>query len=226
MVQPRWKPDERLPLDEQVPRTPTVKALLHGQRAILQAIDATQVAAGKVILELALIAGQPERAGWVRVLRASNRARDEARYTLDENPNDTTGRALPRRDRAARCVGRRAQGGYHTLYEFLTAARSRQLRGQTSHHGTRAVSCGAMRVTRSRRGKQAFIGGHGETPVLLVQGPPGTGKSFSTAYALFARLQGAMAAGRSCRIFVSCHSHAAIDVLMAKVRAVQVALAA
>ena len=41
--------------------------------------------------------------------------------------------------------------------------------------------------------KREFIGGHGRTPVLLVQGPPGTGKSYCTAFALFARLQGAMA---------------------------------
>ena len=48
--------------------------------------------------------------------------------------------------------------------------------------------------TASRIGKRAFIGGHAKTPVLLVQGPPGTGKSYSTAFAVFARLQGAMQA--------------------------------
>lgn len=37
--------------------------------------------------------------------------------------------------------------------------------------------------------KREFIGRHGTTPMLLVQGPPGTGKSYSTAFAIFARLQ-------------------------------------
>src|SRR5215211_7063821 len=65
--------------------------------------------------------------------------------------------------------------------------------------------------------KREFIGGHGSTPVLLVQGPPGTGKSYSTAFALFARLQGAMAADQDFRAFVSCKTHAATDVLLENV---------
>ena len=70
-------------------------------------------------------------------------------------------------------------------------------------------------------GKRSFIGGHGSTPVLLVQGPPGTGKSYSTAFAVFARLQGAMQAKRPFRVFVSCKTHAATDVLLKNVLEVQ-----
>ncbi len=62
--------------------------------------------------------------------------------------------------------------------------------------------------------KRDFIGGHGSAPMLLVQGPPGTGKSYSTAFALFARIQGAMAAGMDFAHFVSCKTHAATDVLL------------
>ena len=62
-------------------------------------------------------------------------------------------------------------------------------------------------------GKRSFIGGHGSTPVLLVQGPPGTGKSYSTAFAVFARLQGAMQAKRPFQVFLSCKTHAATDVM-------------
>ena len=51
-------------------------------------------------------------------------------------------------------------------------------------------------------------------PVLLVQGPPGTGKSYSTAFAVFARIQGAMLADQDCRVFAGCKTHAATDVLM------------
>src|SRR5262249_31307064 len=70
-------------------------------------------------------------------------------------------------------------------------------------------------------GKRSFIGGHGRTPVLLVEGPPGTGKSYSTAFAVFARLQGAMQAKRPFRVFVSCKTHAATDVLLKNVLEVQ-----
>ncbi|HEY0069905.1 MAG TPA: ATP-binding protein [Chloroflexia bacterium] len=61
----------------------------------------------------------------------------------------------------------------------------------------------------------------GDTPVLLVQGPPGTGKSYSTAFAVFARMQGAMADERDFRVFVSCKTHAATDVLLENIKGVQ-----
>jgi hypothetical protein len=70
-------------------------------------------------------------------------------------------------------------------------------------------------------GKREFIGSHGYTPTLLVQGPPGTGKSYSTAFAVFARLQGAMKSKRPYRVFVSCKTHAATDVLLKNVLDVQ-----
>src|SRR5262249_39662083 len=65
--------------------------------------------------------------------------------------------------------------------------------------------------------KREFIGSHPKTPVLLVQGPPGTGKSYSAAFAIFPRLQGAMRAKQPCRVFLSCKTHAATDVLLANV---------
>ena len=69
--------------------------------------------------------------------------------------------------------------------------------------------------------KRTFIGQHAQTPVLLVQGPPGTGKSYATAFAVFARLQGAMREKRPYRVFLSCKTHAATDVLLKNVLAVQ-----
>jgi hypothetical protein len=65
--------------------------------------------------------------------------------------------------------------------------------------------------------KREFIGSNAKTPVLLVQGPPGTGKSYSTAFAVFARLQGAMQEKRPYRVFLSCKTHAATDVLLKNV---------
>ena len=73
--------------------------------------------------------------------------------------------------------------------------------------------------------KAAFIGGHGDEPLLLVQGPPGTGKSFTTAFAVLARLQGAMAAGMPYRVLVGAKTHAATDVLLANVLSARQSLA-
>jgi hypothetical protein len=62
--------------------------------------------------------------------------------------------------------------------------------------------------------KQQCIGSHGADPILLVQGPPGTGKSYATAFAVFARLQGALTAGLEYRALASCKTHAATDELL------------
>src|SRR5690606_15361866 len=66
-----------------------------------------------------------------------------------------------------------------------------------------------------------YLGQHGDSPILLVQGPPGTGKSYTTAFALFARLQGAMAAGIDWRVIVCCNTHSATDVLLTNIASVQ-----
>jgi hypothetical protein len=62
--------------------------------------------------------------------------------------------------------------------------------------------------------KQEFIARHNSAPFLLVQGPPGTGKTYASSFALWARLQGAVAAGCPLRVLVSCQTHSAIDVLL------------
>jgi hypothetical protein len=69
--------------------------------------------------------------------------------------------------------------------------------------------------------KRQFIGGHATTPVLLVQGPPGTGKSYCTAFAVIARFQEAMRVRAPFRVFLSCKTHAATDVLLKNVLEVQ-----
>ena len=49
------------------------------------------------------------------------------------------------------------------------------------------------------------------------RGRPGTGKSYGTAFAVFARLQGAMQDEPAFRVFLSCKTHAATDVLLKNV---------
>ena len=115
-------------------------------------------------------------------------------------------------------------GGQNTLYAVLAGEeRPLPLWPEAGAEGQARFMAGldALHAAGALHGfepsKRDFIGGHGSTPVLLVQGPPGTGKSYSTAFALFARLQGAMAADQDFRAFVSCKTHAATDVLLENV---------
>jgi len=223
---PRLHVDTR-PNADPTPRTPTAKQLLHGQRVILAAIDATGVAAGRVIVVLELIEHSGTgRAGYV-FSGFAQELTDGARYTLDSNPNNAT--AAHSLEVIAQLVEREAglRTAHHTLYDALTGTYTAVVIWSADAAAAQdRFLWGITRRYPFEEQKLAFIGEHGGTPMLLVQGPPGTGKSFSTAYALFARLQGAMAAGRSYHVFVSCHSHAAIDVVMAKLRDVQAELAA
>ena len=73
--------------------------------------------------------------------------------------------------------------------------------------------------------KRRLVAGHGGDALLLVQGPPGTGKSTTTALAILSRLNGALFARQPLRVYLSCKTHAATDVLLGKVRDVQERLA-
>ena len=77
------------------------------------------------------------------------------------------------------------------------------------------------RVKSFEASKHVLIGSGGGERMMLVQGPPGTGKSTTTGYALWARVQGAVAAGRPFRVAVVCKTHAATDVLVRSILASQ-----
>ena len=115
-------------------------------------------------------------------------------------------------------------GGRNTLYDRLAGRPPRPVAlaagappGQARFLAGLEPSTPPARCTTSSRASASSSAATATTPVLLVQGPPGTGKSYSTAFAVFARLQGAMAAGQRFRVFVSCKTHAATDVLLENV---------
>ena len=86
--------------------------------------------------------------------------------------------------------------------------------------------CGAGLWTEElEEAKRRLIGKHGADGMLLVQGPPGTGKSTAAAEAVLARLNGALVAGQPMRVYLSCKTHAATDVLLNKIRNMQERLA-
>lgn len=229
LLYPRTVYDERLPAEERTPNQPTPKQMLYGTRVELVAFDLEKEPSGTVTGGVAEVqvtqgmsSGQP--AGYL--FNSVDRPLAEGgAYTLDPNPNDIYSLW------AAKVAGGlvdleavRAAGGQpaeHALYERLAG------RGSCSGHWPEAAAQGQARFLEGLQAldaagalhdfepsKQAYIGGHGADPVLLVQGPPGTGKSYSTAFAVLARVQGAAAAGLGFRVLLSCKTHSATDVLL------------
>ena len=227
VLYPRWTVDERLPVAERKEFTPTPKQMLYGQRAELIGLAATSKdASGRVMAALAeveLKESHGNEATRPFVFPAFNRPLVEGRlYTVDPCPNDWYGYWL------AQVVNGLCDGQPSVLYDRLVTPPApgdgAGLRGQQAFLAGLDAFHQAGHLHGLEIGKREFIGGHGRTPVLLVQGPPGTGKSYSTAFAVFARLQAAMKEDRPYRVLLSCKTHAATDVLLKNVQEVQEAL--
>lgn len=226
IVCPRWTVDSRLPENEQTPFTPTPKQMLYRMRARIQRItverdDEGRATQASIDVELANAYG----GGWSRGFvfpSYPEPLRDGEVYTLDPDPNNWNGYY------ALKVSEGLARGEPNTLYERLV-----DLDGATvdwpaaAAEGQRRFLAGldafheAGHLHPFEESKRAYIGDHGADPVLLVQGPPGTGKSYTTGFAVLARLQGALAAGRDCRVLVSCKTHAATRVALQQIAAAQ-----
>lgn len=225
VVAPRTSVDSRLPRDQQVAFTPTPKQLLYAARADVERITVERDSAGKAVACLLHVRmtgnfASNDRGFAFRTIRPLAFT-PGLTYTVDEDPNDWYGSwcAQVTEGLCELEAGKRA--GFNALYDRLAdpaSARTswppaavegqhRFLEGLDAFRG-RGIPHGF------EESKRAYVGGHGDAPTLLVQGPPGTGKSYTTAFALYARMQGAMAAGVPYRVVVSCKTHAATDVLL------------
>jgi hypothetical protein len=219
---PRWTVDERLPEDERRPFTPTPKQMLYGQRAVLHRVTVTDRDgsgnAATAIAEVELQSSFGSDSTRPYVFGAINRPlTDGEMYTLDPCPNEWYAYWC------AKVVEGLRAGEANVLYgRLVTPPPSGNGRGSA---GQKAFLAGLDAFRKEHPdlmhgfepGKRELIGKHATTPILLVQGPPGTGKSYSTAFAVFARLQGAMQDDRELRAFLSCKTHAATDVLIQNV---------
>ena len=230
---PRYTLDSRLGSGEQRDFTPTVKQLMYGTGARFERIDVEYDANGKAINAWAEVtltgsrfSSRPDR-GFAFGTAPYNELplAPERLYTLDKDVNSYGGA------HAANTTEGLIKGGENVLYGILSgkssgtthrppawiAAQRQFMDGLVALHDHRLIP-------PFESSKHEFIGEHASTPLLLVQGPPGTGKTYTTAFALLARLQGALAADRDFRIYVSCKTHQAIDVLLEKIRDVQAQL--
>ncbi len=224
---PRLTSDERLPEAERVLFTPTPRQLLYGPRVILKQIvvDRTD-AQGRAASAYIDVEGQGSRfikdlPGYI--FPSINKPLvDGALYTLDPCTNDWYGYFCAKIIRGLRERVDLGSPTGNALYDRVSSTGSR-----ASVHWPASAVVGQARFQRGLEAmhaagavhdlepsKRQYIGHHGADPTVLVQGPPGTGKSYATAFALFARLQGALAAGLDYRALASCKTHAATDELL------------
>ncbi|MFN3649232.1 MAG: AAA domain-containing protein [Armatimonadota bacterium] len=228
VLNPRWTVDERLPEEDRQEFTPTPKQMLYGVRAELVEIQPERDAAGRItgaMLEVELQASRGNAAMKGFVFGSIERPlREGMAYSLDVSPDNWYGYWSKKVVEALCELERGAQTGRSAVYERLTPGAAASVAWPTEAAAGQARFLEGLEAFRTaglfhdfEESKRAFIGRHGGDPVLLVQGPPGTGKSYSTAFALFARLQGAMAACQPLRALVSCKTHAATDVLLQNV---------
>ena len=225
ILYPRWTTDERLPEADRTPNTPTPKQMLYGTRVELVRVIVEKNLSGLPIsasAEVSICGGGG--GGSMYLFSAIDRPLElDALYTLDPDPNNIYGFWQAKVCGGLCNLESVGTPEVHTLYERVAhrdldrpadwpnpAAQGqvRFLAGLDAYHA-------AGLLHDFEIGKRDYIGAHGGDPVLLVQGPPGTGKSYSTAFAVLARMQGAWAGEMpSCRVFLSCKTHSATDVLL------------
>lgn len=213
--------DSRLPVADQTPFTPTPKQLLYGQRVDLRRLLVDRDAGGRAVRAWAEVEFSPYSGsrvdGFVFPGGREPLVADET-YTLDPDPNDWSGahqRQLVQALQAGaeNAVYQRLDESGPATAEWPILAQEGQARFMAGLDAFHA----AGHAHDFEPAKRLFIGAYGNSPTLLVQGPPGTGKSYTTAFALLARAQGALAAGSDFRAMVACSSHAATDVLLRNV---------
>lgn len=225
VVAPRTSVDSRLPRDRQVEFTPTPKQLLYAMRADVERVTVERDASGKAAgcllhVRLAGNFASNDRGFAFRTIRPLAFA-PGVTYTIDEDPNDWYGSWCAQVTEGLCELEDGKRAGFNALYDRLADPTSARASWPVAAAAGQRRFLDGLDAFRGRgiahgfeESKRAYIGGWGDAPTLLVQGPPGTGKSYTTAFALYARLQGAMAAGVPYRVVVSCKTHAATDVLL------------
>jgi predicted RecB family nuclease len=244
ILYPRFSYDTRLPIEERTPNTPTPKQMLYGLRAEIIRFDVERDEEGKALaawVEAQIVpafGGSKNNPGFTFSTASFNNLPlvEDKLYTFEGDPNDINGSWAAEVSQGLSALEDGTAGGANALYRLiggsagqLTTFPNQWNEAAARGQATFMAGLDALFVKGSlhgfEQGKHDYIGTLGDQPVLLVQGPPGTGKSYSTAFALFARLQGALAGGLPFRVVLSCKTHAAIDVLLENVRSVQLKLA-
>jgi hypothetical protein len=222
LIGDRWSVDGRLPVEEQVEFQTTARQMLYGQRAEVISIEMRRTEGGSLrgMITLEMKPSYGNDPGFLFFGRNQIFA-DGSLYTVEPDPNNimlSRGRKLARelQDGLVNAVSERIGGEILPVAWPSTAAtgQARFLQGIDEF-----ITLGELHSFEPT--KRRFIGALGDARTVLVQGPPGTGKSYTTAFAIWARIQGSLAGGIPCRVVISCKTHAATDVLLRNVAEVQ-----
>ncbi len=222
LIGDRWSVDGRLPVEEQVEFQTTVRQLLYGKRADVVGIRTFDTPEGirRTLITLQFANSYRGEEGfvffaWGRTLT------DGALYTVESDPNNIMF------SRGKQLALRMQEGLVNSIAERLEGERLQVSWNVEAAEGQRRFLDGIDAFTAAGHihpfepQKRRFIGELGDAGTVLVQGPPGTGKSYTTAYAIWARIQGARAGGLPYRVVISCKTHAATDVLIRNLAEVQ-----
>ena len=217
VLKERYAVDSRLPAGQQLPFTPTARQLLYAPRVEIGAVSPERDGGHQEVrfeVEMRDSRGGGNGNGYTFTGHPAP-PRDGTIYTLDPNPDDFNGAGLQA------TIQQIVDGRQNTLYDRLVADPPKPAdwplaaaAGQDRFMAGLIAIDAAGLLHDFEPGKHDFIARRSAEPFLLVQGPPGTGKSYTTAFAILARVQGAMAAGRPFRVAAGCKTHAATDVLM------------
>ena len=218
VLKERYAVDSRLPEGQRTTFTPTAKQLLYAPRVEIGAV--TQDSAGghpdvRFEIEMLDSRGGGGNGNGYTFGGHPEPPRDGTTYSLDPNPDDYNGAGL--QGTVQQIVG----GRQNTLYDRLVATSPSVAEWSAdAAAGQERFMAGLVAFDQAKLlhdfepGKHDLIARRSAEPFLLVQGPPGTGKSYTTAFAILARMQGALAAGKPFRVAAGCKTHAATDVLM------------
>jgi hypothetical protein len=217
----RWSVDTRLPVEERTPFQTTAKQLLYGDRAEIVGFERVPSDPSRTLLRVRMVRGQfSGEPGFIFTAR-SRVFEEGTTYTFESDPNDIM---LSRGRKLARAI---EAGSINALCERL-AGDALMVSWPESAAEAQARFDQGLRALFERGmyhdfepGKRRYIGQLGDVPTVLVQGPPGTGKSHTTAFAIWARVQGAIAAGKPYRVMISCKTHAATALLLKEVAVVK-----
>ncbi|WP_394796256.1 AAA domain-containing protein [Armatimonas sp.] len=224
LLAPRWST-----YGQEEPYTTTPKQLLRAARVAIKRFQIKRDENGRAVEALAEVEGKESRGKSDGIYVYDSYPllpEEEELYTLDADPSNIMGQWAQKLTDGLSAAEAEGNPGVHTFYRRLAQsdlttpaewpeaaadAQNRFLEGLDAFHA-------AGLFHDFEPGKREFIGTHGGDPILLVQGPPGTGKSYSSGFAILARIQGAMAAQLPQRVFLSCKTHSATDVLLGGVR--------
>jgi len=216
---PRW--DRTILLDDGTEwrRSPDAANLLRGPRAVLESVNPDGT------IEIKLRGDRGPQAPWV----FSGKARpfiDGELYTIDEDPSSWP---MWQQDKVLRRILCKDRNIWPERNRMLALLRPNEYECPPGLWPVEA-SAGLAAFVEGLEDFAAagihhpivgpsleYIQDFALDDILLVQGPPGTGKSYTTAFALLARMNGAIMAGIPCRIAVVANTHAAVDVLMNKI---------